>query len=191
MNLTELIMARRSIRKCNTKPVEQELVIELLRDAAGLQPALDAGAWRVVYAGTPESSKQLVDYMLAQITGSKLGKLIPGKLLDVIKRKFTDIPAHVIVFSDRGSDRLTSDRNFASVCGMMQSFQLLGWERGLGMIWDTESMIQHESFFKGIGMREDERFVGILHLGYFDKAPRGRKRTPAERKWTILENSAI
>ncbi|RJX40482.1 hypothetical protein D3P09_00185 [Paenibacillus pinisoli] len=191
MNLSELIMARRSIRKCNALPVEQELVIELLRDAARLQPALDAGAWRVVYAGTPESSKQLVDYMLAQITQSKLGKLIPGKLLDVMKRRFTEIPAHVIVLSAQGTDRLTSDRNFAAVCGMMQSFQLLGWERGLGMIWDTESIIQNESFFKGIGIREDERFVGILHLGYFDKAPRGRKRTPAERKWTIWEGSTI
>ncbi|RJE87064.1 hypothetical protein D3P07_18015 [Paenibacillus sp. 1011MAR3C5] len=190
MNLAELIMDRRSIRKCNAKPVEQELVVELLIDAASLQPSLKDGAWRVVYAGTPESSKRLVDYMLAQMAESKLGKWIPGKLLDVLKKRFTDIPAHVIVLSAKGQDRLTSDRNYAAVCGMMQSFQLLGWERGLGMIWDTESIIQHESFFEGVGKREDERFVGILHLGYFDKAPRGRKRTPAERKWTILQGSA-
>ncbi|KOP68116.1 hypothetical protein AMS62_24860 [Bacillus sp. FJAT-18019] len=190
MNLSELIRERRSIRKSNSRPVEQELVVELLSSAARLQPPIDAGSWRVVYAGTPEANKRLVDCMLAQMSQSKLGKLIPGKLLDVFKKRFTDIPAHVIVMSTVGPDRLTNDRNYASVCGMMQNFQLLGWERGLGMLWDTESIIQHEGFFKGIGLREDERFVGILHLGYYDKAPRSRKRTPAEQKWTVFQGHA-
>ncbi|MGO4541085.1 nitroreductase family protein [Paenibacillus sp. 2TAB19] len=187
MKLAELIKERRSIRKCNSRPVEQELVVELLSSAARLQPSIDTGSWRVVYAGTPEANKRLADYMLAQMSQSKLGKLIPGKLLDVFKKRFTDIPAHVIVMSSVGSDRLTNDRNYSAVCGIMQSFQLLGWERGLGMLWDTESMIQHEGFFQGIGLHEDERFVGILHLGYFDKTPRSRKRTPAEQKWTVYQ----
>lgn len=187
MSLAELIRERRSIRKCNATPVEQELVVELLHRATRLQPIVDAGSWRVVYAGTPEARKRLVDCMLEQMSQSKLGKLIPGKLLDVFKKRFTDIPAHVIVMSAVGPDRLTDDRNFAVACEMMQSFQLLGWERGLGMLWDTESMIQHEGFFKGIGLRENERFVGILHIGYFDRAPRSRKRTPAEQKWTVLQ----
>lgn len=190
MSLAELIRERRSIRKCSSRPVEQELVVELLSRATRLQPSVDAVSWRVVYAGTPEARKRLVDCMLEQISQSKLGKLIPGKLLEVIKKRFTDIPAHVIVMSTVGPDRLTNDRNYAAVCGMMQSFQLLGWEQGLGMLWDTESMIQHEGFFKGIGLREDERFVGILHLGYYDKAPRSRKRTPAEQKWTVFQGQA-
>lgn len=107
------------------------------------------------------------------------------------QKRFTDIPAHVIVMSTVGPDRLTNDRNYAAACGMMQSFQLIGWEHGLGMLWDTEAMMLHEGFFKGIGLREDERFVGILHIGYYDKAPRSRKRTPAEQKWTVLRGQSI
>nr|WP_301290380.1 nitroreductase [Paenibacillus sp. 1781tsa1] len=188
--MAELIRARRSIRKCNSTPVDQELVVELLRKANRLQPFGETRSWRVVYAGTPEARKRLVDCMLEQMSQSKIGKLIPGKLLDVFKKRFTDIPAHVIVMSTVGPDRLTNDRNYAAACGMMQCFQLMGWEHGLGMLWDTESMIQHEGFFKGIGLREDERFVGILHIGYFDKAPRSRKRTPAEQKWTVLRGQS-
>ncbi|MGC5772125.1 nitroreductase [Paenibacillus pabuli] len=190
MSLAELIRERRSIRKCNSTAVEQELVVELLHRAARLQPIVEAGSWRVVYAGTPEARKRLVDCMLQQVSQSKLGKLIPGKLLDVFKKRVTDIPAHVIVMSNAGQDRLTNDRNYAAACEMMQSLQLLGWERGLGMLWDTESMIQNEGFFKGIGLREHERFVGILHIGYYDKVPRSRKRTPAEQKWTVLRGQA-
>ncbi|WP_426250157.1 nitroreductase family protein [Paenibacillus pabuli] len=190
LSLAELIRERRSIRKCNSTAVEQELVVELLHRAARLQPIVEAGSWRVVYAGTPEARKRLVDCMLQQVSQSKLGKLIPGKLLDVFKKRVTDIPAHVIVMSNAGQDRLTNDRNYAAACEMMQSLQLLGWERGLGMLWDTESMIQNEGFFKGIGLREHERFVGILHIGYYDKVPRSRKRTPAEQKWTVLRGQA-
>ncbi|MFX3650146.1 MAG: nitroreductase [Paenibacillus sp.] len=186
LSLAELIRARRSIRKYNSTPVDQELVVELLSKANRLQPFAQADSWRVVYAGTSEARKRLVDCMLEQMSQSRLGKLIPGKLLDIFKKRFTDIPAHVIVMSTVGPDRLTNDRNYAAACGMMQSFQLIGWEHGLGMLWDTESMMLHEGFFKGIGLREDERFVGILHIGYYDKAPKSRKRTPAEQKWTVL-----
>lgn len=190
MSLAELIRARRSIRKYNSTPVDQELVVELLRKANRLQPFGEGDSWRVVYAGTSEARKRLVDCMLEQMSQSRLGKLIPAKLLDVFKKRFTDIPAHVIVMSIVGPDRLTNDRNYAAACGMMQSFQLLGWEHGLGMLWDTEAMMLHEGFFKGIGLREDERFVGVLHIGYYDKVPRSRKRTPAEKKWTVLREQS-
>ncbi|WP_223199712.1 MULTISPECIES: nitroreductase family protein [unclassified Paenibacillus] len=126
INLAQLIRERRSIRKCNSTPVDRELVVELLRKAIQLQPFVEAGSWRVVYTGTPESSKRLVDFMMQQISQSKLGNLIPGKLMEVFKKRFTDIPAHVIVISNVGTDRLTNDRNYAAACGVMQSFQLLG-----------------------------------------------------------------
>lgn len=89
MSLAELIRARRSIRKYNSTPVDQELVVELLRKANRLQPFAQAGSWRVVYAGTSEARKRLVDCMLEQMSQSRLGKLIPGKLLDIFKR---DLP---------------------------------------------------------------------------------------------------
>ncbi|WP_240644342.1 nitroreductase family protein [Paenibacillus paeoniae] len=189
LNVADLIMERRSIRKCTTRPVEQELVVELLRNALRLQPSLENGSWRAVYAGTPEASKELTDYIYVQMTESKLGKLIPGKLMDVFKKRFSDIPAHLVVMAAKGPDRPSSDRNYAAICGLMQSFQLLGWERGLGMLWDTDPFLYHEGFFQGIGLREDETFVGILHLGYYDKVPKSRRRTPAERKWTVLQGS--
>lgn len=187
MSLTALIRERRSIRKFNDVPVSQGLVFELLEQAERLYDPAEKVSLRYIYAGTPDSRNRLVDYMMEPMTASRLGKLIPDKMLGIFKKRFVDIPAHVIVIAETAADRRRSDQNYADVCSIIQNFQLLGWERRLGMLWDTESIIQNEIFFKRIGIGEGERFVGILHIGYFDKTPKGRARTLAEKKWTVFQ----
>lgn len=186
MDFSQTILERRTIRKFNASPVSRELVAALINEAAELYECEGTPRWRCIYAGTPESRERLADYMMAKMLDSKLGKLIPAKL---IAKRVTDIPAHLIVVAESGADPRQSDENYAAACSIMQTLQLLAWERGLGALWDTEPFLQSESFFTRIGVREGERFVGILHMGYFDKAPKGRKRTPAEQKWTVLHGS--
>lgn len=191
MSLAELIRGRRTIRSFNQTPVARELVAELLQQAAGLYPNAEDAVWRCIYAGTPESRKRLADYMMEHMAGSRLGKWMPGKMIELFKKRFADIPGHVVVIAGTGPDRQASDRNYAAVCSILQNFQLLGWERQVGMLWDTEPMMQSEGFYERLGIRENERFVGILHLGYYNKTPRGRSRTPAEKKWTVYAGSYI
>ncbi len=59
----------------------------------------------------------------------------------------------------------------------MQNFQLLG-ERGLGCVWKSGGLNYNPLFIEGIGLTRGQRIVGILHIGYFDKAPEGKARTP-------------
>ncbi|MED1372550.1 nitroreductase, partial [Bacillus paranthracis] len=42
-------------------------------------------------------------------------------------------------------------------------------------------------FIEGLGLTRGQRIVGILHLGYFDKAPEGKARTPITEKMEIIE----
>lgn len=42
-------------------------------------------------------------------------------------------------------------------------------------------------FIEGIGLTRGQRIVGILHIGYFDKAPEGKARTPITEKMEIIE----
>ena len=53
----------------------------------------------------------------------------------------------------------------------MQNFQLLAWERGLGCVWKSGGLNYNPLFIEGIGLTRGQRIVGILHIGYFDKAP--------------------
>ncbi|MFE6795791.1 nitroreductase family protein [Paenibacillus chitinolyticus] len=186
LDFSQTIRERRTIRRFNTTPVAPELLVYLLNGAASLYEAEGTPRWRCIYAGTSESRQRLVESMIAKMKESKLGKLIPVKMIDFLIKRITDIPAHLIFIAESADNRRQSDENYAAVCSVMQNFQLLGWERGLGMLWDTDPMLQSESFLTEIGLREGERLAGILHAGYFDKAPRSRRRTPAKQKWTTI-----
>ncbi|AZS15593.1 nitroreductase family protein [Paenibacillus lutimineralis] len=186
MNFSQTIKERRTIRRFSTTPVAPELVGSLINDAACLYKAEGAPRWRCLIANTPESRHRLVDSMMTKMKESRFGKLIPAKMIDFFVKRITDIPAHLIFIAESASDQRQSDENYAAVCSVMQNFQLLGWDRGLGALWDTDPMFHSEAFLTEIGLQAGERFAGILHVGYFDKAPRARRRTPAEQKWTAI-----
>lgn len=186
MNVSQTIKERRTIRKFKTTPVAQEQIVSLLKEAASLYEAEGTPHWRCLYIGTPESREQLAESMLAKVKESSLGKLLPGPMTNFLKKQAIDIPAHVIFIAETADTQRQRDENYAAVCSIMQNVQLLGWEQGLGMLWYTDMLICSESFFKKIGLREGERFAGILEIGYFEKAPKARKRTPAEQNLSII-----
>ncbi|MEI3611524.1 nitroreductase family protein [Pseudogracilibacillus sp. SO30301A] len=187
MNLSKTIIERRSIRKYNGTPVEQELIVSLLYKAASLYVTEGTPQWRCIYYGTYESRQRLAVSITAKLKESKLGKLVLNKMIDFLTKKVAETPVHLVFIAESAENQRQSDENYASVCSIMQNFQLLGWEQGLGMLWYTDPIIQGKSFFKEIGLQEGERFAGILNIGYFDKMPRGRRRRiPAEQKWTVI-----
>lgn len=189
MEWAKIIQERRSIRRFKSSPgVDQELVRELLREAQGLYPSPsgEAANYRCVYAGTAESRERLAVCMLEPLVKNKLVKWLPEKIRDFVRKRVTEIPGHLAVIASTNEDRRTNDMNYAAVCGIMQNFQLLAWQRQLGTLWDTEPMMQSRELVHLFQMKPTEKLVGILHLGYFDKIPKARARTRAEKKWTIL-----
>ena len=57
----------------------------------------------------------------------------------------------------------------------------------LGCVWKSGGLNYNPLFIEGIGLTRGQRIVGILHLGYFDKAPEGKARTPITEKMEIIE----
>ncbi|MWC27589.1 nitroreductase family protein [Paenibacillus sp. MMS18-CY102] len=188
MNIAKTIRERRTIRKFHETPIEQERILSLLNNAASLYESEETPHWRCVHYSTFESRQRLADSMFARIKESKLGKLIPAPITNLFKKQVSNTPVNLVFIAEAAENQRLSDNNYAAVCSIMQNLQLLGWESGLGMLWFTDPMIQGESFFNEIGLREGERFAGILHMGYFDQPLRDRrKRTPAEKKWLAMD----
>lgn len=186
MNASATIRERRTIRKFKSTPIAQEQIISLLNKAAGLYETEGTPSWRCIYYNSLESRQRLAASMLAKIKESRFGKFIPDKMTDFYSKHATEIPAHIVFITESANTRRQSDENYSAVCSIIQNFQLLGWEQGLGMLWYTDPLIMSETFFKEIGLQNGERFAGILSIGYFEKVPRARKRTPAEQKWTMI-----
>lgn len=186
MDISRTIKERRSIRKFKPSPVQQEAIVSLLHQAAGLFESEGTPKWRCIYYRTPESRQRLAEKMIAKVTDSTLGKLIPGKMIELLTRQAVQTPAIIVFIAAAASDQRQRDANYAAVCSVIQNFQLLGWESGLGMLWYTEPFLNTPLFMREIGLQQGERYAGMLNIGTFDKVPRARKRTPAEQKWTAI-----
>lgn len=100
--------------------------------------------------------------------------------------KSSRVPACLAVVADKSEDLKTWEEDYGAVCCLMQNIQLLGWERGLGMVWDTNSYIDSDEYRECMGIKNDEKIIGLLHIGYFDQAPKPRTRTAVQEKWTIV-----
>ncbi|RLZ12898.1 nitroreductase family protein, partial [Proteus mirabilis] len=71
MNFMKTIRERRSIRKFNSIPVDQELVIDLLYAARQLYPSREEVAFRSVYAGTVDAKERLASSMLEPLVKNR------------------------------------------------------------------------------------------------------------------------
>ncbi|MEK8126570.1 nitroreductase [Paenibacillus filicis] len=186
MSIAATIRERRSIRQFKEDPVPAELIIQWLNDAVWAPNHGLREPWRFIVAERAEARETLADLMVDSLSHLKLVKLIPGKIKQVMKAKISRIPAHLIVVMKVDKDEHKRDEDYAAASCLIQNFQLLAWEQGVGMIWSTTEYIRSPLFCDGVGVRPDERVVGVLHMGYFDKVPKPRPRTPAEQKLTIL-----
>ncbi|KIL26806.1 hypothetical protein B4133_1296 [Bacillus altitudinis] len=186
MKLEQLIRERRTIRKFNSISVSPQLVKDLLSKAESLSPYDGEVRWRYIFAGSHDERVRLADYLLEKVVDNKIAKIALSPIIKNYHRHHREVPANIIVLMKKSGDRIKDEQAFGNVCCILQSFQLLAWEEGLGMVWMTEPMLQNESFFKNIGLKENEKFVGMLNIGYFDKIPKGRKRKAAEQCWSVI-----
>ncbi|MBN2984495.1 MULTISPECIES: nitroreductase family protein [Cohnella] len=185
MSVAQTVRERRSIRSFNRLPVSRELILELLNDAVWAPNHGLREPWRFILIESPEGRERLADLAVNASGNMMRMKLLPAKLKELMKKKMAEIPASLVVVMKEEKNEHKREENFAAVCCLMQNMQLLGWERRLGMTWTTFEFIRSPVFREGLGVKEGEQIVGILHIGYFDKAPNPKPRTPAEKKLTI------
>ena len=167
--------------------VDPDLVMELLETAdqsiAGHIGEPDA---RFMLIATPEGKERVVAMMMEALTEQKLYRWIPNKLSQMMSDRILKIPAFLIVIQKTRGSQEKVDQDYAALSAMLHSFSLLAWERGIGMVWNTESFVHRPSFRNHIGLEAAEKVICIQYMGYTEKIPKGRQRTPAAKKVTFL-----
>ncbi|WP_042163359.1 nitroreductase family protein [Paenibacillus gorillae] len=184
MSMKDLIENRRSIRKYEHKQVDTSVLNELLQLSADLCPHPQRlSGTRFLLANDQDTRSRLSRSMTDAFSVTKLGKWLPDKLLEATYNRFMEIPGHLIVITEQ------EDEYIAEACYMMQNLQLLAWERGIGMLWDTDELLYSPKLLDSLSLKQNERMLGIIHYGYFIKSPRPRKRTPAAKRWTVYSTA--
>lgn len=180
MSISRVIRERRSIKN-GYKPdaVPESLVLELLNDAVYAPNHGLREPWRFLFVST-ENKEAFIERMLPQFAPDQQAKR---------RELFSEPAAFLIVIMKQDPRQKQWEEDFGATCALIQNFQLLAWERGLGVVWKTNPHNWDPKVHQVLGVQPGEKIVGFLHLGFFDPAtvPDPRPRTPAEQKFTRFQ----
>ncbi len=186
-HMSQLIRERRTIRSFAEHPLSQEIVIERLQAAAqsvfnekGELPC------RFVYIASREGKEKAVSLIMNVYAEHKLYKWLPSKVGQMMAERIISIPAFLVVVQEMAESEEKCDRDYASICAMLQSFALLAWDCGIGLVWNTEPYMQKQSFATDMGLRQGERIVTIMFMGNYERVPKTKQRTPVIKKISFL-----
>lgn len=104
------------------------------------------------------------------------------KARESYNRFFTSVPHHILFYMEKEDNGgYLDDENFAAVCAFIQNFQLVAWEKGIGTMWTAKKTLIDEVFIRDIGLSpEKHKLVAVVQVGYPNKVPKVKERTPIE-----------
>ncbi|KEQ22769.1 nitroreductase family protein [Paenibacillus tyrfis] len=182
MELAQAIRERRTVLRFNDTPVPRQLLIDMLNDAVWAPNHGMREPWRFV-----EIKRETIEPMCRLIADwYQKNNRYTEEQIERWYETVIRVPAYLVVVAKKSDDLKIWEEDYAAVCCLIQNIQLLGWERGVGMVWATNDFIDCDEYREFLQIKSDEKIVGVLNMGFFDREPKPRPRTPAEKKLTSL-----
>lgn len=189
MDIIDVVKAmreRRTILDYKPEKVEKELLLDLFNHAAFAPNHHMKQPWKLrIYedeAKSPFGEKVVDSYIRLGLLKSKdEEKLNKARL--AYDRFFTAVPHHALFYMEKEDDGgYLDDENFAAVCAFIQNFQLAAWEKGIGTMWTAKETLLDEVFIRDVGLfPEKHKLIAVVQIGYPNKIPRAKERTPIEK----------
>lgn len=155
MDIDEVILTRRSIRKYAPKKIEKEDILSILELAMWSPSACNRQAHKVIYIEKGETKKKLVDS-----GGAPFLKNVPAVLL--------------FLYDDIG-DNVAYRDDIQSSSALIENFLLLAHSRGFGACW-TCHLPSKGKLRKMFNIPRSITPIAAVAIGYPDKKPSIVKR---------------
>lgn len=174
-SLQKIIRERRSVKKGYTdQPVTETLVKDLLNDAIWAPTHGNRQPWRFIF----------VDKENLPAFAKEVAQTYPENMQENRESYLNEPNAILVVIMQEAEMQKQWDENFGATASMIQNFSLLAWERQLGVVWKTNPHIYDPKVKEILKVKEDEKIVGFLHLGFFDEIPEKKGHIDVEEKFT-------
>jgi len=176
--ITQVIRERRSIKGNYTdQQVTEETVLELLEESVWAPTHGMRQPWRFIFAGADE----------LPAFSKKISSTYPEEIQKNREEYLNSPNAILVVIMDAPDMQKQWDENFGATASMIHNFSLLAWEKDLGVCWKTNPHIYSEQVKSILGVTENEKIVGFIHLGYFNNTEEKRKRHSAKSKFECFK----
>jgi len=186
MDVLQVIKNRRSIHTFQPQEVPDDILIDIFSYASYAPTHYMKEPWNIkMYQG--EGRHKLIDESMASY--KRLGMFETGsevkteKMIASMKDFLLDIPHHALIYMPIEEDPVRYEEEYAAVCAFIQNAQLAAWIFGVGMLWTITPYMHDAEFVRRIGLCPDEeKVVAVMQIGYPEKVPRNRGRTPIQEK---------
>jgi len=176
--LATIIREHRAVKKgYNNKEVTEETVRELLENAIWAPTHGMRQPWRFIFIGPDQKA----DF------AKKIASTYPEHLRENRENYLNEPNAFLIVIMNEPEMQKQWDENFGVTASMIQNFWLLAWEQKLGAVWKTNPHIYEPKVKEILNVKDNEKIVGFIHLGYFDEMPEKKERIPVIEKFETYQ----
>lgn len=181
-NITQLIRSRRSVFPAMYKaqPIPKEILEEALENANWAPTHRLTEPWRFkVFNGNAlqQLSDYLGDYYESNTPSDKFSSI---KLKKTRKKPLQSGAVIAICMQRDPEERVPEWEEIAAVACAVHNMSLTLFAKGIGNYWSSPKSILEAKEF--LGLKEGERCLGLLYMGYFDNPGLEGKRKPIQDK---------
>jgi nitroreductase len=163
MELEEAIRTRRTHKAYVREPLARETLDELFELARWAPNHHLTNPWRFRVVGPRALAR------LKEAVGDP-----------VAAAKFDRTPTLVVVSSTQSGDPVGNEEDMLATGTAAYVVLLAAHGRGLGGYWRTPEILRAAAGRAAVGVPDDERVVGLLHLGQPRQEPRTPERAPVD-----------
>ena len=165
--VTAIIRDRRTIypEQYSTRKIHKEQIELLLNNAVWAPTHGMTQPWRfIVFRDNAlnDLSEALGSIYLSEIPkeiqlDSKLGKLMSRSKM---------ASAVIAIILDREDSIIPEEDDFAAISCAVQNMHLTATAQGIGAFWSTPGIMKSKRFNEFLGLKEEQRCIGLFYLGY-------------------------
>lgn len=190
IDLLETIKNRRSIHQFKEQAVANELLTEIFTYASWAPTHYMKEPWRVkMYQA--EGKHIIIDATIKSY--QRLGVMKSDdspktlKSIQSIKDFLFKIPHHALIYFAKETDPVRYEEEYAAVCAFIQNAQLAAWAYDVGMLWTITPYMHDPLFAEAVGLdSEKEKIAAVMQMGYAEKIPSSKGRTPINEKLEFI-----
>lgn len=185
MNIKEIIQLRRTVKptSMNGKKIDDAAVQELLQLADWAPSHGLTEPWYFTVFGGEKVKGFCADHAELYKTYTPSASYIPGNY-DKLKTQ-GDLASHVIaICMKRGTNpKIPEVEEIAAVACAVQNIWLAATAQNIAVYWGSGGMTYTPAMQDYLGLRDEDKVMGFLYLGYSEEAPRpGRRVKPLDEK---------
>jgi nitroreductase len=156
LDILEVIIKRRNIKKFKTEPIDSSLIKKWLEAAAMAPNHRMTQPWEVYIVG-PETREKLNH-----------------------KTNFGNAPFVMAVLSKHGKTAVETEENAIATACFIQNFNLAAWAEGVGTFWSSISISDKNREI--LRVPGDYDVIGTLGVGYPEEIPEPKPRESIDTK---------